>query len=94
MNAALFVGQSAANMRLPPCIEFRIRKGEDKGRKRERSFTSIQMLHTHTPGRSRVNPERQEEEKSGHTTGRRPKTAQGGRGTDGPPEPTYTAKRT
>ena len=24
------------------------------------------MLHTHTPGRSRVNPERQEEEKSGH----------------------------
>ena len=52
------------------------------------------MLHTHTPGRSRVNPERQEEEKSGHTTGKRPKTAQGGRGTDGPPEPTYTAKRT
>ena len=38
------------------------------------------MLHTHTPGRSRVNPERQEEEKSGHTTGRRPKTAQGREG--------------
>ena len=38
------------------------------------------MLHTHTPGQSRVNPERQEEEKSGHTTGRRPKTAQGGKG--------------
>ena len=38
------------------------------------------MLHTHTPGQSRVNPERQEEEKSGHTTGRRPKTAQGGEG--------------
>ena len=34
---------------LPPCIIFRIRKGEDKERKRERrSFTSIQMLHTHT----------------------------------------------
>ena len=33
---------------LPPCIIFRIRKGEDKERKRERrSFTSIQMLHTH-----------------------------------------------
>ena len=32
-----------------------------------RSFTSIQMVHTHTPGRSRVNPERQKEEKSGHT---------------------------
>ena len=36
--------------------------------------------HTHTPGRSRVNPERQEEEKSGHTTGRRPKAAQEGEG--------------
>ena len=63
-----------------PCIIFRIRKGEDKGRKREiRSFTSIQMLHTHTrpePGQ----PERQEEEKSGHTKGKRPKTAQGGEG--------------
>ena len=33
-----------------PCIIFRIRKGEDKGRKRKRrSFTSIQMLHTHRP---------------------------------------------
>ena len=31
-----------------PCIELSIKKGEDKGRKRERSFTSIQMLHTHT----------------------------------------------
>ena len=37
--------------------------------------------HTHTHTRqSRGNPERQEEEKSGHTTGRRPKTAQGGEG--------------
>ena len=48
-----------------------------------RSFTSVQMLrtHTHTPGRSRVNPERQEEEKNRtQTTGRRPKTAQGREG--------------
>ena len=36
--------------------------------------------HTHTPGSGRVNPERQEEEKGGHMTGRRPKTAQGGGG--------------
>ena len=33
---------------------------------KSRSFTSVQMLHAHTHGRSRVNPERQEEEKSGH----------------------------
>ena len=62
-----------------PCVEFRIRKGEDKGRKRERSFTSIQMLHTHTPGRSRVNPERQEEEKKRTHDGQTAKnSAEGG----------------
>ena len=39
------------------------------------------MLHTHPAGAgSSLNPERQEEEKSGHTTGIRPKTAQGGEG--------------
>ena len=53
------------------------------------------MLHTHTPGRSRVNPERQEKGKSRHR--RRAKgqnSAGGGKGTNGPPEPTYAAKRT
>ena len=38
------------------------------------------MLHTHTPGRSRVNPERQEEEKSEHRRRAKAKTAQGGEG--------------
>ena len=68
-------------------------KREEK-RKRRKFYIYPDVTHTHTPGRAGENPERQEEEKSGHTTGRRPKTAQGGRGTDGPPEPTYTAKRT
>ena len=67
-------------------------------KRKRRGFTSIQMLHTHTPthtpGRDRVNPERQEEEKSGHKRRAKAGTAQGGRGTNGPPEPTYTAKRT
>ena len=70
------------------------KREKTKERKREKFYIYSDVTHTHTPGRSRVNPERQEEEKSGHTTGRRPKTAQGGRGTDGPPEPTCTAKRT
>ena len=52
------------------------------------------MLHTHTPGRSRVNPERQKEEKSGHKRRAKGQNSAGGRGTDGPPKPTYTAKRT
>ena len=77
-------------MHPPPAL---FRKGED-GRKKKREVLHLFRCYTHTPGQSRVNPERQEEEKSGHTTGRRPKTAQGGRGTDGPPEQTYTAKRT
>ena len=65
-----------------------------EGKKREVLHLCRCYTHTHTPGQSRANPERQEEEKSGHTKGKRPKTAQGGRGTDGPPEPTYTAKQT
>ena len=78
-----------------PCIAIRVRKGEDKGRKKREVLHLFRCYtHTHAPGQSRVNPERQEEEKSGHTKGKRPKTAQGGGGTDGPPEPTYTAKRT
>ena len=85
-----FVGMARETAAMPPAL---FKKGEEGRKEKEGSFTSIQMLHTHTR-QSRENPERQEEEKSGHTTGRRPKTAQGGRGTDGPPEPTYTAKRT
>ena len=48
---------------------------------KSRSFTSVQMLHTdtHTPGRSRVNPERQEEEKSGHQRRANGQNSAGGR---------------
>ena len=38
------------------------------------------MLHTHTPGRSRVNPERQEEEKSGHKRRANDQNSAGGGG--------------
>ena len=62
--------------RCPPAL---FRKGED-GRKKKREVLHLFRCYTHTPGQSRVNPERQEEEKSGHTTGRRPKQAQGGEG--------------
>ena len=65
-----------------PCIIISIviiRKGEER-RKKKREVLHLFRCYTHTPGRSRVNPERQEEEKSGHTKGKRPKTAQGGEG--------------
>jgi hypothetical protein len=49
MNAALFVGQSAANMRLPfyhvlgiyPSPATRFKKGRGQKEEKERSFTSI-----------------------------------------------------
>ena len=38
------------------------------------------MLHAHTPGRSRVNPERQKEEKSGHKRRAKGQNSAGGGG--------------
>ena len=75
------------------CVSLHYLKREKREEKRRKFYIYPDVTHTHTR-QSRENPERQEEEKSGHTTSKRPKTAQGGRGTDGPPEPTYTAKRT
>ena len=89
----VFVGTWPIHAPGAPCIEFRIRKGEDKGRKRERSFTSIQMLHTHPAGAgSTLKGKRKKKADTRRADGQ--KQRRGGRGTDGPPEPTYTAKRT
>ena len=38
------------------------------------------MLHAHTPGRGRVNPERQEEEKADTNDGQKAKNSAGGEG--------------
>ena len=64
-----------------PCIHplRYLERERTEGRKREKFYICLDVTHT-TPGQSRVNPERQEEEKGGHTTGRRPKPAQGGEG--------------
>ena len=60
-------------------VDIRFKKGEDR-RKKKKEILYLFRCYTHTPGQSRVNPERQEEEKSGHTKGKRPKTAQGEEG--------------
>ena len=65
---------------MAPCPLRFLERERTEGRKREKFYICLDVTHTHTPGQSRVNPERQEKEKSGHTTGRRPKTAQGGEG--------------
>ena len=74
-------GQTVMGSWLPA---LKLERERTQGRTREKFYIYLDVshtyTHTHTPGRSRVNPERQEEEKSGHRTGRRPKTAQGGEG--------------
>ena len=68
-----FVGQSRIRELCPPA-----RRREK--RKKERFYIYSDVTHTHTPGRDRVNPERQEEEKSGHKRRANTKTAQGREG--------------
>ena len=81
-----FVGMARETAAMPPARRRREKK------KKERFYIYSDV--THTPGRNRENPERQEEDKSGHKRRAKAETAQGGRGTNGPPEPTYTARRT
>ena len=71
-NVHSFVGTARTNGAVPPAL---FKKGGEGRKKKE--VLHLSRCYTHT-WQSRGNPERQEEEKSGHTTGRRPKTAQGG----------------
>ena len=73
-TAESFVKWSSAGLLHSPAL---FKKEEEGRKKKEVLHLSRCYTHTHTR-QSRGNPERQEEEKSGHTTGRRPKTAQGG----------------
>ena len=61
------------------CVPLHYLKREKREEKRRKFYIYPDVTHTHTR-QSRENPERQEEEKSGHTTSKRPKTAQGGEG--------------
>ena len=56
-----------------PCV---IKKGEER-RKKKREVLHLFRCYTHTPGRSRVNPERKEEEKTDTTTGEKPEQRRG-----------------
>ena len=71
-----------------PCVIKSERKEERKG---EKFHIYSDVTHIHTPGRSRVNLKGKRKKKA---DGQKAKTAQGGEGTNEPPEPTYTAKQT
>ena len=68
----------ALGPRWPPALL----KGEKKEKEERRSFTSIYIDVTHTPGRSRVNPDRQEEGKSGHRRRAKGQNSAGGEGNE------------
>ena len=73
----VFVGSGPKWSAATPCIYGK--KIVDQNTKQtEGSFTSVQMVHTHTPGRSRGNPERQEEEKGEHRRRAEGKNSAGG----------------
>ena len=61
-------------------IILELERERTKEEKEREEVLHLFRCYTHTPGRSQVNPERQKEEKSGHTKGKRPRTAQGGEG--------------
>ena len=82
IQSGSFVGRGPWLYATSPCIKFNLdlERERTKEEKEREEVLHLFRCYTHTPGRSRVNPERQEEEKSGHTTGKRPKPAQGGEG--------------
>jgi len=51
-----------------------------RAKRKRRGFTSIQMLHAHTPGRSRVNPKGKRKKKTDTNDGQKAKTTHGGEG--------------
>ena len=68
--------------RWPPALKLELERERTKEEK-EREVLHLFRCYTHTPGRSRVNPERQEEEKSGHTTAKNSAGGEGNRRTSG-----------
>ena len=77
---SVFVGQCLSVVHCPPALFLELERERTKKEKEREEVLHLFRCYTHTPGRSQVNPERQKEEKSGHTKGKRPKTAQGGEG--------------
>ena len=76
-----------------PLHYLRREKREEK-RKRRKFYIYPDVTHTHTPGRAGETLKGKRKKKADTRRADGQKQCRGGRGTDGPPEPTYTAKRT
>ena len=78
----------------PPCS---IRKGEERRKKKEKFYIYLILFrcytHTHPAGAGSTLKGKRKK-KADTDDGQQAETAQGGKGTNGPPEPTYAEKRT
>ena len=91
-STGVFVGLSPVEKPQAPCIRFK--KGEDR-RKKKREVLHLFRCYTHThPARAGSTLKGKRKKKADTRRANGQKQRRGGRGTDGPPEPTYTAKRT
>ena len=75
-----FVGQSSIRELCPPALLLLEGERTEGRKKRKKFYIYSDVTHTHTPGRSRVNPERQKEEKSGHNRRAKGQNSAGGEG--------------
>ena len=76
VNCMELLWRQPCNDPVAPCV---IKEGEERRKKRDKFYIYSDVAHTHTPGRSRVNPERQEEgKKTDTTTGKKPEQRRGG----------------
>ena len=73
-----FVGMARETAAMPPALLLLLERERKEERKREKFYIYSDV--THTPGLSRVNPERQEEEKSGHRRRANDQNSAGGEG--------------
>ena len=64
---------------MSPCINIRIRKGEDKGRKREKFYIYLDVTHTHPAGAGSTLKGKRKK-KANTDDGQKARTAQGGEG--------------
>ena len=90
-----FVGMARETAAMPPALLEREKKKERKKGKVLHLFRFLDVTHTHThPAGAGSTLKGKRKKKADTDDGQQAETAQGGRGTNGPPEPTYAEKRT
>ena len=85
-----FVGSGLMSGPLPSALLSEAERKEK--RKREKFYIYLDVTHTHTHPSGAATLKGKRKKKADTNDRQTAKTAQGGKGTDGPPEPTYTAK--